>query len=286
MYLNPLVSICIPTYNGEKYLKEALDSALNQTYANIEIIVSDDGSTDTTIDIITEYVKDSSIPVKLYNHQSKGIGANWNNCVRKSNGEYIKFLFQDDVLHPRCIDEMVKMAKLNEQIGLVYCKRAIIYSKNNINHNDWVAKYGSLHNKWNELNPMDEPIIDGKCYLKDYNLLKEPLNKIGEPTATLIAKKCFEEVGFFSDSMKQALDIEYWFRLMKAYKICFINKKLISFRLHNQQASFINKENDFSEVAMLLSTMYRNYFWLLNPKIRFNKVLKTLTTRLSLKIKE
>jgi glycosyltransferase involved in cell wall biosynthesis len=280
--LNPLVSICIPTYNGQSYLNAALDSAEAQTYSNFEIIISDDGSTDATLEIISKYKKDTNLSIQVFNNTEKGIGSNWNNCIKKANGDYIKFLFQDDLLAPNCISKMVEVAELSENIGLVYCKRNILYTKDNPYHKSWVQKYGSLHNKWDQLNVIKEKVISGKRYLKDSKLLKEPLNIIGEPTATLIAKKCFNKVGFFNEDMKQALDIEFWFRLMKDFEICFIDEKLISFRLHNQQASFLNKQKAPSEVPQLVAYMYKNYFWYLNFNVKLNKVLKIIKSRLRL----
>ena len=87
-----LVSVCIPTYNGAPFLQEALDSVSQQTYRNIEVIISDDASNDKTLEIIQDFKAKASFPVSIYHHEPKGIGANWNNCIRKANGKFIKFL--------------------------------------------------------------------------------------------------------------------------------------------------------------------------------------------------
>ncbi len=122
---NSLVSICIPTYNGEKYLQEALDSVKAQTYKNIEVIISDDVSKDRTLEICERFKNEVNFPVYIYHHQPAGIGANWNNCIEKASGEYIQFLFQDDILHPICIEEKLKYLKQNN-LKAVCCKREII----------------------------------------------------------------------------------------------------------------------------------------------------------------
>src|SRR5690606_24488463 len=88
----PLVSICIPTYNGAAYIAEALESAIHQTYPHLEIVVSDDASTDATLAIVERFKSKTHIPVSVYHHVPKGIGANWNHCVKQANGAYIKFL--------------------------------------------------------------------------------------------------------------------------------------------------------------------------------------------------
>ena len=177
-----LVSICIPTYNGAKFIAEAMESAIAQTYDNLEIIVSDDASKDDTLKIIESYKDKTDIPIHIFHHQPKGIGANWNNCIKKSKGDYIKFLFQDDVLMPTCVERMVKMAINNDNVGLVYCKREIIFDTKKEDYLDWLEYSEFLHTNWGQLK-LKEGVEKGTTYLKDENLLDRPNNKIGEPPA-------------------------------------------------------------------------------------------------------
>jgi len=264
----PLVSICIPTYNGAKFIEEALDSAINQTYKNIEIIISDDNSSDDTLVIIEKMLINATIPYKIYNHEPKGIGANWNNCVEKSNGTFIKFLFQDDLLRSDCIEKMLELAKRDDQVGFIYCKRTILHDSNNPEHIKWISYCGVLHAKWFKIK-VEQGILEGKKYLSDLYLMNGPLNKIGEPTAVLIRKKCFEKAGYFDEDLKQTLDIEYWYRLMKYYKVGFIDEELISFRLHDEQASFVNLRDQIDEKYLLNKKFYNTTFWQFHPKRRW-----------------
>lgn len=268
-----LVSICIPTYNGEKYIEEALHSAINQTYKNIEIIISDDDSQDNTLEIIQNVLGETKIPYHIYNHVPKGIGANWNNCIRKANGEYIKFLFQDDLLSTDCIEKMVALAVLDNKVGMVYCKRIILHDTNNPGHLQWIQNCGILHKYWKNIN-VKEGIIDGKEYLSDLNLLFKNENKFGEPTAVLLNKRVFKKIGYFDESLKQSLDIEYWYRVMKYFKVAFIDKELVSFRLHSQQATFINEKNKVDEKQALEKRIYNLIFWQLHPERRW-KIFKS-----------
>ena len=101
MNQSPLVSICIPTYNGEKYIKECINSAINQTYKNIEIIISDDNSQDDTIDISKTILEKNNIVFKIItNKSSSGVADNWNNAIMNTTGKFIKMIFQDDYLYP------------------------------------------------------------------------------------------------------------------------------------------------------------------------------------------
>ena len=95
-----LVSIFVPLYNGAIFLQEALDSIKRQTYKNIEFIVSDYASKHESLIIIEKFKKGVSFSITIYHHEPSGIGANWNHCIKKANGNYIKYLFQDGLLNP------------------------------------------------------------------------------------------------------------------------------------------------------------------------------------------
>lgn len=270
----PLVSICLPIYNGEKFLQEALDSIKNQTYENIELIVSDDNSIDNSIEIINNFKKSVIFPVYIFTHKPSGIGANWNNCIVNSNGEYIKFLFQDDTIESNCIEKMVKYAVKSNNIGLVYSKRNFIYNENDKKNIEWVKLYENLHLSWHKNNIVDGKINKGVDLLKDDSLLSFPENKIGEPTAVLLKKEVFDTVGYFSEVLKQTLDIEFWYRLMKHYDIIFIDAKLVSFRLHEMQTTSVNMNEKLNEEDLFLKSMYDNLFWKLSLSTKIKLFFK------------
>lgn len=270
----PLVSICIPTFNGEQFIVEAMESTIEQTYFNLEIVVSDDASKDNTLKLIEQFKEKTKIPIHIYHHLPKGIGANWNNCVKHANGEYIKFLFQDDVLEPSCIEKMVNVALSDRKIGLVYCKRNFIFNSNNTAHVKWIKDYGILHQSWHNLSINTTSVIKGKILLNNLNLLKSPENKIGEPTAVLLKKDCFDKVGFFDTDLKQNLDIEFWYRMMKKFNVGFVDETLIKFRLHDEQATFANLNNCVNEKVVLEYKLYKSFFWELNRKVKLQFFLK------------
>lgn len=236
MQTNPLVSVCIPVFNGEKFLLEALESVKNQSYQNIELIISDDHSADSSIELANEFLKTFENRFKLVANPKKGIGSNWNNCVRNANGKYIKFLFQDDILFSDCISEMVSMAETDQKVGMVYSNRAIIFDPADPAHLAWIEGNGDLNKNWSI--PLETGIFSGSRLLKDKNLfLKKPFNKIGEPTAILFKKEVFKQVGFFDTELIQFLDLEFSLRVLSGFKFGYINKELAAFRLHENQAS-------------------------------------------------
>lgn len=124
----PLVTIGIPTYNRSKYLKEALESALNQTYPNIEIIVSDNTSTDNTQEMMQQY---SNPKIKYFRHKENiGMVGNWNTCLEKANGRYFLLLSDDDILEKEAIGILIEKFK-DKRIIMAYCNRIIIDEKGN-----------------------------------------------------------------------------------------------------------------------------------------------------------
>ncbi|MFH4964297.1 glycosyltransferase family 2 protein [Gaetbulibacter sp. M235] len=271
---NPLVSICIPTYNGAQFIAEALDSAIAQTYPNLEIIISDDASSDYTLDIIESYKSKTEIPIKIYKHIPNGIGANWNHCIKKANGSYIKFLFQDDILYPTCISKMVKVFGNNVRVGLVACKRDIIIDKTYLNDEteSWIETYGDLQEHLNL------PIVDGIQYLdksifKSKLFLKRPQNKIGEPTVILFRKEIVKDIGFYKEDLFQVLDLEFYNRVLRKYKIAVLDEKLVGFRLHINQATNFNMIHVKSDLLKYDALIYQHYFYLLNKNIQL-KLLK------------
>lgn len=257
----PLVSICIPTYNGQKFIAEAMDAAIKQTYRPLEIVVSDDASKDATLEIIKSFQNKTDIPIHIFTHKPSGIGANWNHSIKKSKGEYIKFLFQDDILAPSCIEKMMEIAVTNKDVGMVYSKRDFLFDSNDAKSKEWIQLYGNLHLSWKKNLIINGEVTKGTDLLKDENLLNFPENKIGEPTAVLLKKEVFDTVGYFSEVLKQTLDIEFWYRLMKKYDVVYIDEKLLSFRLHEMQTTALNQSNNLDESSLFFESMYKKLYW-------------------------
>jgi GT2 family glycosyltransferase len=236
----PLVSIAIPTYQGEEYLSETLTCAISQSYPNIEILISDDGSIDQTLEIAQEFKKKSPYDFKILDHPRLGMVENWNHCIELAQGKYIKFLFQDDLIVPNCIENMVNLAEQNPEIGLVFSPRRLLLVPGA--ENDLTCMYiyqgcDDLYRNWSNL----QKIQSGFDLLNDPNLLEHPMNKIGEPSTVLIKKDAFERVGMFDPNLRQIVDVDMWLRIMGSSSIGFIEEKLSSFRIHPKQQSSLNQ---------------------------------------------
>src|SRR5712691_12790791 len=121
---SPLVSICIPTFNAARWILDCLVSALAQSYPSLEVLVIDDASTDETVELIRS-IDDERIRL-LVNEQNIGLARNWNKCIEMSRGDFIKFLFHDDILYPDCVEKMMRLLLSNENVGLVFSPRDVI----------------------------------------------------------------------------------------------------------------------------------------------------------------
>lgn len=271
-HYRPLVSICIPTYNGEMFIEAALNSALSQDYNHIEVILSDDQSNDKTLEIAESILSQSDVKYQIHNHEPNGIGANWNNTVRLATGDYIKFLFQDDILESNCISEMIEAAITFPDAGLIYSKRQYLIDDPNTASPEFIAYYGNLHTHWETLN-VESGSMSGRDYLKDPAFLNSPKNKIGEPTNVLIKTEVFEKIGYFNETMKQALDSDFWYRLMPFYDVVFIDKALVKFRLHQEQTSAKNKKSREQDQDLIYKEYYKYLLPYLHPKNK-KKLLK------------
>jgi glycosyltransferase involved in cell wall biosynthesis len=123
---NPLVSIGMPVYNGENYITEALDSLLAQTYSNVELIISDNASTDSTETICSKYVA-ADRRIRYYrNEQNLGAAANYNRVVELAQGKYFKWAAHDDIHGPTLVQRCVEVLEQDESIVLCHTKTTII----------------------------------------------------------------------------------------------------------------------------------------------------------------
>lgn len=195
-----LVSVCLPTLNGETHLKEALDSVKAQTYRPLELICSDDQSADDTPAILRKFSEEVDFPVYIYDHEPAGIGANWNNCLKKANGEYIKFLFQDDVLSPLCIEKMITELSGQEEIALIASKRFLIFNEDKRQkYSNWIEEYGNLQEKIE--NKKGGKILLDKSFFCSKAFRSHPVNKIAEPSGIFFRKDLIK---------KQAISGRIW----------------------------------------------------------------------------
>lgn len=257
------------------HLEQALVSIEAQDYYNLEVVFSDDGSTDGTLERIREYAAGSRFEVKLLHHEHSSLAGNWNNCVANASGSYIKFLFQDDVFQPQCISRMVALAERDAEIALVFSPRKIVFEGLQDEESPgWkiAQSCAVLHTGWTDL----KVIQQGVALLADPALLDGVWNKIGEPSIVLIKRQTLIDIGGFDPNLCQLIDLDMWYRLMAVGKVGFVDEMLSSFRIHDKQLSVDNAHSGKARNDNMLfarKVVHSPFFEILHPLAR-KKFLK------------
>ena len=146
----PLVSVCVPTFNAEPWIRTTVQSVLDQTHESLELVISDGRSTDATHAILGE-IKDPRIRVELSSRRLPVID-NWNQSVVLATGEFLKFLHQDDTLVPTCIEEMLAVALEDPRVGTrLREERELLDDAADAADLAWVKRYGRLYSRFTEL---------------------------------------------------------------------------------------------------------------------------------------
>jgi glycosyltransferase involved in cell wall biosynthesis len=261
----PLVSILLPTYNSATYLDQALDSALAQTYPNLEIIVHDDASTDDTSSLLATY-HDSRLRI-MRTEDNHGMIGGWNYIVGKSRGQYLKFLASDDLLEPTCIAELVKAALAHPSAALITTQRKFIDEQGRV-----VKKMGFASHS----------VVEGGLAHAHWILTTIRENKIGEPTAVMYPRSLVKKAGEYDPTFSQFADFEYWIRLLQFGDLVYVHKSLCSFRTHaGSNTSLAIRDGRFITEIFALIKKYRNF---LTPSEHRHVIqLKTLDTLKNIK---
>ncbi len=212
----PKVSIVIPVYNGENFVQEAIDSALNQTYKNIEVVVVNDGSKDHTDEILKSYGN----KIKYFSKENGGVASALNFAIKKASGEYISWLSHDDLYSEDKIEKQV------EKLNSLTDKKSIIFSNFSIFNND---------NKEERFINLEE---NGYQNGNKKSILTLLFASGLHGCTLLIPKTAFEKCGYFDEKLKTTQDYDLWFKFIKkGYKFYLVKDYLVKGRLHDRQDS-------------------------------------------------
>lgn len=248
---NPLVSICVISYNSSTFVLETLESAKTQTYQNIELIVSDDGSTDNTIELCKNWLaqnKERFVRTELITvEKNTGIPANCNRALKAANGEWIKLIAADDILMDNCISDNVENVVLNSEINLLLSEFQTFDYKNGNKYFGDVQKGANL--KFFDLTANEQ--------------YKESLiGNINGKAATLFFKKeVAVRLDYFDEEIPLNEDTPFFIKCPKyGYKFYFLEKPTVLYRFHDKSvhSTLIRNKKD-----LLINTV-----WFRNLKVR------------------
>ena len=230
--VRPFVSICVPAYNAERWLADALESALQQTYSEFELVVADNASTDRTAEIARGF-DDERIRVET-STRTIGAVANHNRAIRLSRGEFVKFLHADDLLLTQCVEEMVALALEDPRIGLVFAPREVLVEPGS--DPGWAERFARSHERFARL----ERITEGRILFGQLLAAGFEENWIGEPSAVLLRRSALERVGLLNERLFQIADLELWARIAYDHRIGFDDRVLSVYRHHEQSGTAEN----------------------------------------------
>jgi len=238
-----LVSICLPTCNGREFVEQAINSVLQQTYQQYELLICDDCSDDGTYEIVQQISQDNNKIICWRNSERAGLFANYNNCLARASGTVIKPFAQDDLLADTALARMVSVFQRESGVVLVCADKA--------QQNSYAA---AARDK------IEEPLASGRIKGGDAILgcLRSYRNLIGEPVSVLFDAR-YKDLGF--DTNYHSLgDLDYWLRLLEKGDLFHIAEPLVFFREHQSSAtSTLLKNMDWVLDFYRLSKQYERY---------------------------
>lgn len=238
----PFVSVCIPVFNGVNYIKDCINSVLEQNYTNYELLIVDNCSTDQTQSLIENY-KDSRI---RYIRNKTNIGGinNFTKCIKLATGEYFVLLPHDDILLPEALKEFV-LALENKKIGLVYSAMQIINENGD-----------TLYKKINHGSNM---IFTSEEALKDLIKNFMPIQCAMVRTAIL------KNLGGFDLKYSLFSDVHLWLRVFfQGWGACYINTPKSCIRAHAQQGQRAFQNSNLDILSEHLGKKLDKTFWVEN----------------------
>jgi glycosyltransferase involved in cell wall biosynthesis len=247
----PLVSIVFTSYNHQEYLRQAIDSLVNQTYPNIEIIIIDDCSTDGSQDILKEYEHFENINLKLQTKNSGSYVKASNLGASFAKGEYLLFAQCDDFAESNQIETLLQAFENNPSVGVVFSKSNLVDEKGETFADDFYGREKSFkkavnENGWIQAKKMKE-FLSFSCVIPNLS-------------AALIKRNLFEEINGLSEQYLVVADWEFWLDLTEKTDFYYLSQPLNYFRQHATTIrSSIKMKTQIVEIyKMFYNHIYKN----------------------------
>ncbi len=215
----PVVSVVMSVYNGEKYLRDSVESILNQTLGDFEFIIVDDGSADSSFKIMEEYARSDKRIVAIKNPSNLGLPKSLNIALKNTKGDFIARMDADDISLSERLEKQVRFLKENPSYGLVGTAYIEIDGNGKIIGNQRI-----------------------RFLETDENIKKKIVGFNPFPhCAVMFRKEIQDSIGFYNEEFKYAQDYEFWIRIMTRYKVRNLPEVLVHKRYSNNMIS-VNKE--------------------------------------------
>lgn len=232
------VSVVLPTFNGEKYIKQAIDSALAQSLPPDEIIVVDDGSTDGTENLVRGY----GSKVRYIYQENKGVSGAYNAGIAVASGNYIAFLEHDDIWVPEKNACQLQSFEDDRQLGMVYSPALLLEE--------------GKPSKRNVIN-----LDDGGGEVTFAAFFAR--NRVLNCSTVMIRRAVFEDIGCFWEKLPLSFDYDLWLRIAAKYRVTCLSKPLATYRIHSG-----NLSRDANDLVAAVSSLKVILSWTDKPFTR------------------
>jgi glycosyltransferase involved in cell wall biosynthesis len=225
MTASPRVSIAIPVYNGADTIRQTVESALAQTYSDLEVVVVDNASTDGTAEIVASF---DDPRIRLHrNPTNLGFLPNHDLSFQLARGEFIKPLHADDRLLAPCVERMLEVFDAHERVGLVFAPRRIeLADEANPELVEWRELFARPDRNFSSL----EEVNDGRRLLGEYLRAGIPDNWVGEPSCLMLRRSAVARIGLFSPKVNALNDLDMSIRMLAVSDVGFIDEELSVYR--------------------------------------------------------
>ncbi len=258
-----LVSVIVASYNHAEYLEERMDSLINQTYHNIEILVIDDCSTDTSFDVLQKYVGHPKVNL-ITREKNGGWVAVSNQGVEISKGEFIVFANCDDSCDLQMIEKLVVSINKNQTAGISYCRSKMIDERGKLLGDDFLIRENSFKRKCQH---------DVLITKKEMGLFLLNSCVIPNLSAALFRKQAYLSSGGMTIFYKVCADWDLFFRIVKQFDVAYVAEPLNNFRQHKTTIRSSTKEQILYEeiIGLLLNQLtLMDLTFVERAKARFN----------------
>lgn len=235
----PRVSICIPIYQGEKFLAETLDSALAQDFHDFEVVALNNASTDKTAQILSSY-DDPRLRV-IHGDVVVDLPTNWSRVVQESRGTYIKLLCADDLVHRTAVRVQAEILDQRPDVSLIASRRALIDDKGRVLARN-LGLRGLTGTRTGRAVSRRTLHIGG-------------INPVGEPAAAMFRRADYDAIGGWDGALLFPMDIDLWLRLLERGSFFGQVQELAAFRVSDGALSSAHSEQQYREVRMLLAAI-------------------------------
>ena len=260
----PHLSVCLPVFNGEAYVRGAVASVLEQAGVDLELVVIDNASTDGTVAAVESF--DDERLRLLHNHVNIGAGRNWSRCLHEARGELVKILCADDWLYPGALARQAAVLDQpgNEDVVLVAAARDVVDDQG----------HRLMRRRWGR----DERRVAGAAAVR--TVARRGTNLIGEPSATLFRREPALASGPFQAEATYAVDLEFWCRLLLHGDLWMIPESLSAFRVSGDSWSVRVARRQTADMKLLLDELSADErFGVTALDVRLGRAVATANTQ-------